>query len=101
MPRQNADHHRQAEPADVVEEAVERARIVDRLGHHQLGARRLLVLEPAQLAIAVVGGGLAPVASTNEVGSHSLPAGSTPALSPAAMRKRPPSRRRYTASRNG
>ncbi len=32
--------------------------IVDRLGHHELGARGLLVLEPAQLALAIVRGGL-------------------------------------------
>ena len=48
--RQEADQHRQAERRDVVEEPLEHARVVDRLGHHELGAGRLLLLEARELA---------------------------------------------------
>ena len=88
--RQDADHHRQAERRGVVEEALERARVVDRLGHHELGARGLLVLEAAQLALAIVRGRLG-AGREHERRRLALLAGRDRrrAFRPAAIRSRP------------
>jgi hypothetical protein len=72
--RQDAHHHRQAQAGGVVEEPLERARVVDRLGHHQLGAGGLLLLEPAQLAI-VVGGARLGAGGQHERGRRGRLAG--------------------------
>ena len=45
--RQEADEHRKPERRAVVEEALENRGVVDRLRHHELGARRLLLARRA------------------------------------------------------
>lgn len=45
--RQEADEHGQIEGRDIVEEALKHARIIDGLGHHQLGASVLLQAQPS------------------------------------------------------
>src|SRR5690606_22567946 len=51
--RQATDEHGQAERRDVDQELLEDGRIVDGLGHDDLGARGLLLLETRQLALVV------------------------------------------------
>ncbi len=56
--REEPDEHGEPERLDVVEEPQQHVGVVYRLGHHELGARRLLLAQPRDLARVVERSGL-------------------------------------------